>query len=227
MIKRTLPLCLLTFMLLSLAACSGAPYGAASRTVLYASPLPEPTRSYAELARFEEVSPLDSRVDFIFKGKIEKITEARVSRKEKASGGGDMMLDQWFSVCDVAVGSVLHGGAPGGKDRLKVVFGQSSRGVDPDEFRLLEGREYYFITHLFNADDRSKPNDPVRVYELGDAMGGTFYNLFPVQDGAVSFMGWPFEGAEAVSESIYAVTSTIDEESFLEQFRQIIADAKS
>lgn len=119
-----------------------------------------------------------------------------------------------------------YGDAPGGKKTLKVVFFQSYRGVDPDEFRLLEGREYYFITHLFNEDDRSKPNDPVRVHEFGDAQGGTFYNLFPVVDGEVLFMGWPFDGADVISESIYTVTSKIDEKSFLKQFTKMIDEVK-
>ncbi len=225
--KHWLPLSLLAlFLMLALAACSEPLYGAASRKVRYAAPLPKPIPSYAEIARFDETNPLDGWADFIFKGKIEKITEANISRREKASGGGDMTIDTWLSVCDVSIGNVLYGEAPDGKENLKVVFFQSSRGVDPDEFRLLEGREYYFITHLFNEADRLKANDPVRVYELGDAQGGTFYNLFPVVDGEVSFMGWPFEGAEVVSQSIYTVTSKIDEKSFLKQFTKMIDEVK-
>jgi hypothetical protein len=117
--------------------------------------------------------------------------------------------------------NILYGKNPGIDDTVKVVSWQSTRSLASNEFRLLEGQEYYFITHIYTKEEKVGTG-PIREYEYGDVMAGTFYNLFPVNDGVVSFLGWTFKGENKTGE-----IATIDEESFLKQFMVMMNDAKS
>ena len=214
-------------------ACSSSSQDPLLRTVKISPPLKEPNYGSASLAPFNEEKLFQNLSnEFIFKGRIEKVDEVQISynigTKEDIH-----MVDQWLSVCYVKIESILYGDIPGIKDSIKVVSGQSTRLLAEDEFRLLEGQEYYFITFILSHNENVNiENDPLRIPEFGDVMAGTFSDLFPINDGMVSYRDWKFEGGKrsAVSSELIRdaeITASIDEEAFLSQFSNKIQEAMS
>lgn len=218
--KRILALFLpLLCLMVALSACSVTP--SSPQTYETSAPLAEPTYGYAEVATFDLKEALGPKQDFIFKGTVNKVWEVNVNRT-----AGEK-IEQWNTVCDVAVKDVLYGSAPDGRLSIRVVFGQTTRSLDKTEFQLIQGKDYYFITHVFNDADRARKN-AVPLYELGDALGGTFYNLFPVENGVVSYLGWGFTG-ERLETGLFAhlgAPMAINEKAFLEKFTAMIRAAK-
>jgi hypothetical protein len=223
---------ILSFLLVwGLCACgSPDPY---KRTVKITTPLSQPIYGDASVAPFSVANPLNNlkKMDvFIFKGRIEKIEEIDINYNI-GTVNDIHMVDQWLSISYVKIENILFGEIPGISDTIKVVSGQSTRSLISEEIRLLEGQEYYFITYVFNKKEPIDiENDPIRIVEFGDTMAGRIYELFPINDGVVSFQGWTFTGAKSTAYGRGSITGgiyTIDEESFLKQFMAMIQDAKS
>jgi hypothetical protein len=205
-----------------------------NRTVTITTPLKEQQYMGAMIADYDAVNPIQGFGDFIFKGRIDKISEINVSYESITARGNKHINDNWRSSCDVTIENSIYGEALGIKEKIKVVFFESSRSVERTAFKLTEGQEYYFLTHVYNEQDKSYKNDLVKEYQLGDVKGSSLFCLFPVNDGIVSFrIGWPFEGAkqpvvtEENFDTVAGVSCTIDEKSFLEQFQAMIQVAKA
>ncbi len=202
--------------LLCLCSCAG-PEGV---TVVYATPLPNPVYEEADIALFDDENPFGNMGNtFIFKGKIDRVQEINLIQTREI-GSKRIQFDFWNSVCDVTVQSTLYGEAPGKKESVRVLIGQSSRRYDKSGFALVEGQEYYFISYLSASS-------------YADASGGIYYNIFPVSDGVVRYQGWKFEGARVLGKKDPGAMlqhddlCSIDEESFLEQFTAMIEEAKA
>jgi hypothetical protein len=197
------------------------------------TPLKEPIYGYASMGGLKVNRILGDRTDYIFKGKLLKVSEVHVQWQEESTGGVPYSRDEWFSVCDVAIDKVLYGEVAGEKDTIKVVFASSTRKHISTEINLVEGQEYYFLTHVYDAMEKADSNIRVGYYKYGDVIGSTGYCLFPLTNGIVSFLkGWPFEGAkqpvvtEENFDTLDGVIATIDEESFLEQLQIMIKEVK-
>jgi len=214
-----------------LCACSSQ--DPSHRKVEILTPLKEPHYVSASLDSFSLSSVFGKKYDFIFKGRIDKVSDVLVSFESVDSLNEKETVDEWFSSCDVTIDTIFFGEIPGIKNKIKVVFGGSSRGTIENSVKLIEGEEYYFITHVFTEADKAYEY-LVREYEFGDVRGSNIYNLLPVNDGVVSFRNvWPFSGSKQVdssnvsSNSFEVVAATIDEKSFLTQFIAMIQTAKA
>jgi hypothetical protein len=218
-----------------LCACDTSGQGYSSRIVHITGPLKEPDYAMATMGGFSDTDPLNTSGDFIFKGRIDKISEVNITWEQVNKKGRSFTSNEWLTSCDVTIENVLYGEVWGIKDKIKVEFDLSTRGglIEAD-FELKEGQEYYFLTRIFTEKEKTKENDPIKRYQFGDVQGGTNFDLFPINDGVVAFYrGWPFEGDKLAvitddnGDKFEGVTGTIDEKSFLEQLLAMIQTAKS
>jgi hypothetical protein len=191
---------------------------------------------YAEGLRgpLELPDDIQKHTDFVFKGRIEKISEIEVSWQTVTSLGDNIVQNDWLTSCDVTIENILNGEAPDAKEMIKVVFMHSSRSQWKDNAELIEGQEYYFITGFYTEEYRANTRDRIKPYRFGDVKCGSRFFLMPVNDGIVTFnRQWPFTGSkqvEVTAEKEYSfesVAATIDEKSFVEQLLAMIQAAKA
>jgi hypothetical protein len=198
------------------------------------SPLQEPHIIEGILLSYDKSDPLHDNSEFIFKGRIDRISEICFNYQHIGSDNKSIAVESWRSICEVSIENVLFGAVQDVKDKIKVVFQASSRRKIQTTFDLIEGQEYYFLTHIYTETDKARISKDVKEYEYGSVLGGNTYHLLPVSDGIVTFReGWPFVGAKhpVVTndnwDTLEGVACTIDEKSFLEQFIPMIQAAKS
>lgn len=226
--------------IIMIAGCSSAtnisPQTEPIRTVMVYEPLDQPIYADALYTTYDDVQPLgkgNEYHDFIIKGKVDSIEEVEVSWKI-----GEKIHIEWLAVCNITIVNILYGDIPGIKDKIKVVSGQTTRRTAKEEFMFSVGNEYYIIAHIFNDKDKTRylkdKYDQLQEYSLGDVyLYDNRHCLFPIENGMVLFQGWPFTGSEkpTITEENYgtlaSVTSKINEDEFLIQFKQMIKDAKN
>jgi hypothetical protein len=222
---------ILSFLLVwGLCACGASDLR--HRRVVILPPLEKPIYMEASLVTFDDANPL-KKSSFIFKGRVDKVSDVNVkfdfTNKDKTAEH----LQIWCSYCNVTIENILYGEIPGITDKIRVAFGTSSRTALEAAPELKEGQEYYFTTRTFSEEEKAD-NGIQRLYDFGDVIGSTIYELLPVQDGIVYFnLGWPFIGATRLKvtkdniDALSGATASLDEKSFLEQFVPMIQAAKA
>jgi hypothetical protein len=218
-------------LIVGLCACGAQDPTSSSYRVV--APLKEPQYGFSLQLGYDQFKPLNNWGDFIFKGKIDKVSEIEISRQKKLPSGEDHTFYNWVTSCEVTIENVFYGEVPGVKEKIKVVFLQSSRQLLRDSMELKEGQEYYFLTRIITEKEKARTNDVLKIYRFGSVQGANSLCLLPVKDGIVTFRrGWPFTGSKQAQviigqeNTFEALTDTIDEESFLPQFIALIQAAK-
>jgi hypothetical protein len=223
----------MTMLVLALLAACGGQSGS-SRIIEKSAPLEKPISFPGEIASFQNTAPLGAWTNYIFKGKINRVTEIKVALGEDTDAEKSGAAGYWLSVCDVEVETILFGEIPGidAGDKIKVVFLSSTRRLIRTEIRLTENQEYYFLTCILLKNTHPSTVNDLDLPRFANVQGGTIYHLMPVNNDVVTFReDWPFEGAKRPDtaenkETLKNVIATIDEQSFLEQFTAMIEDAK-
>ena len=227
--KKQLSLCaLLLFLLVPIIGCSTG----STRIAKEVEPLTIPIYKNASIGAFDINRVLSKRNDYIFKGTIKSISEHEITWLT----AGNEKHDEFLSVCDVEVEKVIYGILKKPGEIIKVVNYQTSRQRTELEYSLMKNCEYYFITHIFDDDDKNRhmtnPDNQLQEYLLGDTyLDGTLSYLFPVSNNKVSFrVDWLIANAEKPKSSdkniLEGTTAIMDDALFETAITELILKYK-
>ena len=157
---------------------------------------------------FDISTVMKEKSEFIFRGRIESIKEYQIQYLDtnKVQRG-----PYYFSVCVVSIHKIMYGALEKETSTVRVVSTQSSHMMDTDAYQLKTGSEYYFITHIFNEEDKTRhivdPDNHLMTYSLGDVqLYDDRYRIMPIESNYVKYQkDWPINGSvysEKVSDDM-------------------------
>jgi hypothetical protein len=185
MMRKLIALFLVGVMLLVLAGC-----GAASRKpdperkvirelepgVYEVEPLSEPILASASRIAYDEAH-MFSYCNFIFKGRIEKITEIEFTAYNDFQGHYPI----YYTIYDVTPIEIIAGELQEPKSKVRVSSGNSSRLCLTPYFEMVVGQEYYLGTRMF--DDEMIANNTSGSHKYADVRSYGYRGIFPVSSG--------------------------------------------